>query len=114
MAKTKTTKTEHRLTCHHCRAPFTARRRDARFCSNACRQAAHRAAHPADRSPAHRAEIAAARIAGKRATSYESYCRQCGARFWTDGTGTARLYCSNACRQARYRTRKSMATDPQV
>ena len=30
--------------CEHCNAPFVAKRSDARFCGDACRQAAHRAA----------------------------------------------------------------------
>jgi protein-arginine kinase activator protein McsA len=30
------------LACQNCSRPFDAKRRDAKFCSNACRQAAHR------------------------------------------------------------------------
>lgn len=33
------------LTCWHCGHAFIAARTDARYCSNACRQAAYRARH---------------------------------------------------------------------
>jgi hypothetical protein len=53
-----------------------------------------------------REEIAAAQLAGRRATIHDSNCVHCGRPFMTDGTGTARIYCSDACWQAAYRERK--------
>ena len=93
---------DHKNRCHVCHKEFVANRVDAKYCSNACRQKAYR-----DRQPKKdRREVAAAQLAGRRATTHKGKCSYCGRTFYTDGTGTGRLYCNNACRQAAYRERK--------
>ena len=91
--------------CSYCRKRFEGKRKDARYCSAACRQAAYRARQPR----ANMDEVTAKRLATKRGKSYQGVCRHCGRRFWMDGTQTAQVYCDAACRQAAYRARKKLA-----
>lgn len=111
---------KHKIHCHRCGVLFAAWRVDAKYCGSACRQAAHRdrrrrariaqaIEHPTPLAEhkARRQEITDRRLATKRAQVIEYSCRHCGRQFQTDGTGTGRLYCSNACRQAAYRARKA-------
>ncbi len=67
----------------------------ARYCSQACRQRAYRAANGLY-----------SQAAGIRRTSR---CEQCGTRFeWIQSRdGEGRMYCGSACKQKAYRTRRT-------
>lgn len=54
------------VTCEACRTPFTAQRADARFCSPACRQQAHRDRVAADAEPVEDGPLVAAVVAELR------------------------------------------------
>ncbi len=92
----------HKKKCPICERWFGAHRSDTTFCSIACRMKAHRRRQP-KRS---RDQISAARLATKRAKTHERICRQCGSSYSIDGTQTASLYCSHACKQRYYRRAK--------
>ena len=102
--------------CAVCGDKFAARTRKARFCSARCRQADYRRRKQEARIKAAiagepsngrtQSEITAAQLQTKRATFEDRVCERCGERFSADGTQGAKVYCSNACKQAAYRARK--------
>lgn len=92
--------------CKFCGARFGASRFSARFCSARCRQADYRRRTKKASTPESRAEAAQKGIETKRSQSIKASCAVCESDFWIDGTQTAAIYCSPACRQKAYRERK--------
>lgn len=86
-------KASHKKRCELCRATFTARRSDARFCSQSCRQKAARKSSAKQRRKAKRVDI----------------CVQCHEPFVA--VGPKKQYCSHACRQEAYRQRQRIIAE---
>lgn len=85
--------------CTQCWFEFEARRRNAKFCSNACKQKAHRI------SKGQKFENkATAKTANERCS-----CRHCGKGFWQSGKGRKALYCGATCRQMANLAKKGAA-----
>lgn len=97
----QTSNAKHIKACPVCQRYFAARRADAKYCSDACRQVAHRRRHRPTRG-----QRARQTYDTKKAQTYKRTCDHCGRTFYPDGTQGAMIYCSNACKQAAYRARK--------
>ncbi len=78
--------------CRICGHTYQATRRDARFCSSTCRNAAWRRQHPTKR---------------KYYRPLHPTCSVCGTQF--EARRKTARYCSTACAQVAYRRRKAQA-----
>lgn len=83
--------------CSQCWFEFEARRSNAKFCSNACKQKSHRIGkgQKFQNKPM-------AKTANERCT-----CRHCGKGYWQSGKGRKALYCGATCRQMANTAKKS-------
>lgn len=97
------------IKCWICGKHFQARRIDARYCSNACRQKAYRRKKG---SSSTMEEITAKRLFTKRHTGTMVECLFCGYKFSIDGTQGGKLYCSASCKQKAYRKRVAERNAP--
>ena len=82
--------------CKRCGQVFTPRYKLAKYCSNACRQAGHKARHKRKRK---------ASAAAAEAGLIVHTCPHCRRNF-LDRVHTLRVYCTGACTQAAYKARK--------
>lgn len=77
------------VACKQCWFLFEARRSNAKYCSPACKQKAHRIAKGQK----------AANKKASRTPNDRAICRHCGDGFWQSGKGRKAHYCSQSCRQ---------------
>ena len=77
--------------CLQCGTPFTAKRNDARYCSDACRKAY-------DRIEAGQKMVDPAIIPDNMDTVMKKGCLQCGKVYFTNHTSS--LFCCNICYMA--------------
>lgn len=103
-AATQSTAASSWKKCSFCRKPFQARRSNARFCCQPCRQKAARRAKGGDPKTAARR-----RHKTKKATPLEKVCLQCERPFVTTAAAAKKQFCTPACRAAAYRQRKAVA-----
>lgn len=96
-------------TCEFCEKFFKPARRDARFCSDACKQKAYRRRADPEVGTIHREKQRQTNIAiTKHMTTKTLNCEYCGRSLEVSVSHTNLLYCSNACKQAAYRQRQSV------
>lgn len=80
----------------------------AKYCGDACKQAAYRQRlDPLSGTTARRNMRAQNGARTKRNTTVKYNCAQCGRETYRSGAEGARLYCDDACKQAAYRARKA-------
>jgi hypothetical protein len=97
-------------TCEVCERTFRPARRDARFCSQACKQRAYRRRVDPEVGSIHRERQRQTHInITKQETRKQIVCAVCGWEFERSILETNRIYCSNACKQRAYRARKREA-----
>lgn len=99
--------------CRHCGNGFDCYRKDTKYCSKACKQAAYRARQttPLERAIAKR-ERYRKMLATKASTIIKTTCCGCGCEMYVtalQGRGT--LYHNRACKQRAYRERKAYRRD---
>jgi len=93
------------ITCEVCGLYFGSPRKDKRFCSDKCKQKAYRVSH-GHAGSYHEAAVRGAET--KAAQVHTLVCENCGREYWRDGRAAPlHRYCSNACKQAAYRKRKT-------
>lgn len=95
--------------CQFCGKLFRPARRDGRFCSQRCKQAAYRRRADPDVGTIHREKQRQTNIAiTKQMTTKEVVCETCGRLLVVGVNHTNLMYCSAACKQKAYRLRKAL------
>jgi endogenous inhibitor of DNA gyrase (YacG/DUF329 family) len=94
--------------CQGCGKFFMPARRDAKFCSDACRQAAYRRRADPDVGTIRRERQRQQHIyATKHDKEKHVTCAVCGRELTVNVAHTNLMYCSNSCKQRAYRQRKA-------
>lgn len=102
----------HYKTCIMCDKLFKPHRRDARFCSTACKQKAYRRRADPEVGSIHREKQRQTNIAITKQERVKTLtCAVCGATIRCSVLHTNLIYCSAACKQKAYRQRKAEAAE---
>jgi len=97
-------------TCEMCEHYFRPTRRDARFCSQACKQKAYRRRADPEMGTVHREKQRQTNIAITKQTKIKTIvCDTCGREFVRTILHTNQIYCTPACKQKAYRQRQAAA-----
>lgn len=96
--------------CEWCERFFSPVRKDARFCSDACKQKAYRRRVDPEVGSIHREKQRQTNIAiTKQLVTKKLACDWCGRPLEVSVLHTNLMYCSNACKQKAYRQRRQSA-----